>query len=155
MNARSCRNKPEEINDLITHNKLDVLLITETWLYKEGDEPIIASLCPPGFKFKPCPRENRRGGGIATIYRESLETKIKFVNTQHLKTTTLEIMELCLDVGDKSFDIVCYYRLQNSKKFKVSIPTFISEFEQLLSYLSRKKGHLLLAGDMNFQKNTW
>ena len=38
INAQSCRNKTEEIFDLIIEKNNDILLITETWLAQHGDE---------------------------------------------------------------------------------------------------------------------
>ena len=38
INAQSCRNKAEEMFDLIIEKNIDILLITETWLAQHGDD---------------------------------------------------------------------------------------------------------------------
>ena len=37
INAQSCRNKTVQIHEFITDNEFDVLFMTETWLYDQGD----------------------------------------------------------------------------------------------------------------------
>ena len=48
LNVRSCVNKAKEINALIEEKDLDVLCLTETWL-KDGDDPVIVDMLPPGY----------------------------------------------------------------------------------------------------------
>ena len=38
INVQSCRNKTVQIHEFITDNEYDVLFMTETWLYDQGDE---------------------------------------------------------------------------------------------------------------------
>ena len=43
MNSKSCRQIATDIYDLIVDNRIDVLMLTETWLYSNGDEAYIAA----------------------------------------------------------------------------------------------------------------
>ena len=56
LNVQSLRNKPDEFKDLVLDNKLDVVAITETWLYPIGDETAISQLTPTGYTFQHIPR---------------------------------------------------------------------------------------------------
>ena len=65
INVQSCRNKTVQIHVFITDNEFDVLFMTETWLYDQGDEAYITDMTPDGYHIYSFPRCGRRGGGIA------------------------------------------------------------------------------------------
>ena len=50
LNAKTCRNKSSELNDLVTDHDIDVLLLTETWLKEQGDEAQKAEMTAAGYK---------------------------------------------------------------------------------------------------------
>ena len=51
LNARSVKNKSEEITDYVNDNELDICAITETWLSDGGhDELVQRELTPPGYR---------------------------------------------------------------------------------------------------------
>ena len=54
-----------QIHEFITDNEFDVLFMTETWLYDQGDEAYITDMTPDGYQFHSFPRCGRRDGGIA------------------------------------------------------------------------------------------
>ncbi len=58
---------------MITDLKLDVLCLTETWL--KPDEYII--LIPQNYCYKNEPRPKGKGGGVATIYSNTLSISQK------------------------------------------------------------------------------
>jgi len=71
INARSINNKALYIKDFMVDNKFDILAITETWLNgKDTDQRKIHEICPSGFSLKHISRKNRKGGGVAIIYRK-------------------------------------------------------------------------------------
>ena len=74
LNARSVRNKVEDIVDFINHTKADLCALTETWL-KEGptDSVVRGALTPPGYKLQCIERKNKRGGGVAILYNGNLK----------------------------------------------------------------------------------
>ena len=71
LNARSCRNKTLEINNLILEKNADLLFISETWLSKD-DSVFTNEMLPNGYDILSQPRLSRSGGGVAIIYRASL-----------------------------------------------------------------------------------
>ena len=77
INARSVVNKTTQIHDIVTENNVDIGLITETWLNKNDGKyhTILNELCPTGYKIISAPR-NKRGGGLAFLYRECFRAKI-------------------------------------------------------------------------------
>ena len=46
FNAQSVRQIAGEIHDFIVDNKLDALILTETWLQEVGDEPCVKEMTP-------------------------------------------------------------------------------------------------------------
>ena len=72
LNSRSVWNKTVYIVDYISHDcKPDIVAITETWLDK-NDNAVRVELCPDGYKLCDHVREERRGGGMTLLYRDSL-----------------------------------------------------------------------------------
>ena len=78
FNAQSVRQIAGEIHDFIVDNKLDALILTETWLQEVGDEPCVKEMTPPDYVFHSFPCVGRRGGGIAVLMRKSLAPKVTF-----------------------------------------------------------------------------
>ena len=68
-----------EISTSKEDNGVDLFFVTETWLSAQGDEAKTVELVPSGFDVKSFPRQSRsRGGGIATVYKSNLGSKIAF-----------------------------------------------------------------------------
>ena len=69
INIRSMRNKRETITEILNESELDVLCITETWLF-ESDVDIIRASLPKTHAMLQVPRSStgQRGGGVAVIY---------------------------------------------------------------------------------------
>ena len=156
LNTRSCRGKTEDIVDLILEESVDILFITETWLKESGDEVTINDLKPPNYELKSLPRKDRRGGGIAVIYKESLNPKINFKDETTFEHTHFEIMELTIDLFKKFFHVACLYRPPYSKANRCSSPLFIEELGTILSSYALRKGYPVLLGDFNshFEKDS-
>jgi hypothetical protein len=68
---RSLRNKSAIFQDYAHECNADLIAVTETWL-KEIDDAVRAEVKPTGYKLADVPRTNRRGGGTALFYRESI-----------------------------------------------------------------------------------
>ena len=74
FNIHSVRNKVEYIIKLLSEFQLDLLCITETWLF-ESDTGVIQSALPKTRALFHVPRSswvNGRGGGVAVIYSQAL-----------------------------------------------------------------------------------
>ena len=77
FNSQSCRQKASDIHELNIPNDVDVLMLTETWLYPQGDEAYIAAMNPAGCDFHLFPRSGSRGG-ITFITRPNLSRCVTF-----------------------------------------------------------------------------
>ena len=70
FNSQSCRQIATDIYDLIVDNSIDVLMLTETWLYFHGDEAYIAAMTPAGYQVRSFPQAGSRGGGIGSTFQK-------------------------------------------------------------------------------------
>ena len=129
FNAQSCTNKTEEIFDLIIEKNIDILLITETWLAQHGDDVTIQNLTPPNFICKSFPRPNRRGGGIAIIYKNILQRKLQIRLNLSFDHTSFEAAEFSIDQGYNFFQVICIYRPPFNGSNKLSPAVFINELK--------------------------
>ena len=145
-NARSLSGKVAALSTHLLDNKIDVFVITETWLREETDH--IISEFVSGYTFYHRPR---RGGGVAIITRSNLTVKSN-------RTSTYKSFEhTCMDITIRSLAeqvrIIAIYRPpSSSSKIKCTKKTndFVLEFCKLLETVIAKPGHLLILGDFNF-----
>ena len=69
--------KTHSIQELLIDEDLDVLALTEAWLYDKGDESYIPDLAPKGYTCRSFPRKGRRGGGKALVLRKDIDSLTK------------------------------------------------------------------------------
>ena len=75
-NAQSVRNKTGILQDYLCQEKIDLCVVTESWI--THDQAAVRVECtPPGYSFTGHCRSGRKGGDIAVIHRSPiLLTKI-------------------------------------------------------------------------------
>ena len=96
INPRSVKNKSLALSDYISSNDYDIVAVTETWLGGSSDKSCIAELVPSGYKIKHVPRCGR-GGGVAVVYKTSLDIQI-LTSTNDKVFTTFEHMECTVSI---------------------------------------------------------
>ena len=140
------KNKTQEINDLISDNKLDILCITETWMTGTAlDDLLCNELTPPGYKIAHVPRDQGRGGGVAVIYRSSL--KCQGQREHHF--ASFEAVELLLSTKSDSIRLCVIYRPLVGGKHSKPMSMFLTEFEEYIDRNATTAGKLLVIGDFN------
>ena len=144
FNARSVANKCGEISELVLDRDFNLLAITETWL-REGDDPIVNHMCPPGYNFVGFPREKGRGGGLGLLYKSTLD--IEVINKASYDT----FESMCIKVKLAKPVLLCVvYRPPPSHKNQLTASGFIDEIEQFLSSLvTDVTEDLCILGDFN------
>ena len=145
FNTQSAGNKTDLLNDLVFQSNADVAFFTETWIRPIGDEVIISSLTPPGYKLVSFPRHNRRGGGICLIHRLSLNIVTKAVHD----FSTFECCECCLHYKGHNIAFICIYHPPPSKINRHTNSEFISDFQDCLDKYIQKKTWPVIIGDFN------
>ena len=79
LNARSIRHKDALLRDLISDHNLDVLAISETWIYDADPDAIRNSSAPEDYSIFHACRQTGLGGGLAFISKKSLCPKIIYM----------------------------------------------------------------------------
>ena len=101
INARSVGNKAPHIIDLLTENELDVLVITETWLFSD-ESAKVNSITPTGYTTFSKARDDRRGGGVAVICRDWFKCVL---NDNSSDFQSFEYFQLDILVKNKKFSL--------------------------------------------------
>jgi predicted nucleic acid-binding Zn-ribbon protein len=143
-------NKAQELADLISDNDIDLFLITETWLSNSSDNNkiILGDLVPAGYKIVHVPRRKGRGGGVAIVYKESLNLdKVETIRDYY---TSMELVEVLLKTGNDCIRLVVMYRPPPSGNSGQPTSVFLQEFSDYIDGLSTTSGQLLICGDLNF-----
>ena len=74
LNVRSLRNKTSAFSDFVLSNDLDVVGVTETWLRPSDTQGLMDEITPAGFQLHQVPRENKKGGGVAVLVRNGIDS---------------------------------------------------------------------------------
>lgn len=147
VNARSVRNKTVTLVDHILENKIDICVITETWV-KDIDSVRIAELSPLGYRFRHFARQSeRRGGGTGVLHNELV--KVSFVDGDEKRS--FEFSEWNCSIGKDIVKLIVVYRPPYSPEHPVTSGVFYDEFSAFLDNLVMCPEVLIIAGDFNFQ----
>jgi len=144
VNTRSIRGESADLLQHVFEQKIDLCVVTETWLRVDGDAAIRGELSQNGFRFDDVPRPHRKGGGVALLYRENLQvTRQPFNQPQSFECAQWR-------VNDKhfSFLIVGIYRPPYSEKNPVTQSKFLNDFTDL-ECLSLNREPVVILGDFN------
>ena len=130
FNFQSCRQKACGIHEMILDDGIDTLLMTQTWLYAQGDKACIAEMTPRGYVLRSFPRTCSRGGGVAFIVRDAFCDSTSF---KPLSFQSFETVELHISGRNLSVSVVCLYRPSPNRKNKLSNQLFLQEFPEFLT----------------------
>ena len=144
FNSQSCLQKASGIHEMILDDGIDILLMTETWLYAQGDE---AEITPRCYVLRSFPRTGSRGGGIALIVLDPFCDSTSF---KRLSFQSFEAVELHISGRNLSVSVVCLYRPPPSRKHELSSQLFLQEFPEFLTQFAGSHNDLVLLGDFNF-----
>jgi hypothetical protein len=121
-----------------------VLFITETWLRNEPefDNAVLMDACPSGYKYISVPRADKKGGGIAIIYKPSVS--ITKVNNER-KFSSFEYSINLIKLASITVAVTLIYRPPHSFTNEAS-----AELDDLFGALSKYE-EVLILGDFNLQ----
>ena len=98
-------------------NLVDVLMITETWLSRCGDEVIIGEICPAGYRFFNQPRLSGNGGGVGLLCKTRLSHDYR--SFEYLDSTI---------VNTRTVRVITVYRPPPSAANNLTVDIFLDEF---------------------------
>ena len=78
INIRSIKNKDNILITYLVDNKIDICVVTETWLTQEECEEWCntSAICQHGYRISAVSRKQQRGGGVALIHKNSIQSKL-------------------------------------------------------------------------------
>ena len=141
FNARSICNKTVGVLELLSDQKIDICMLSETWLRK-GDTSKISEIKDLGYNTYHCSRPGR-GGGVAILYKKTLRlTKIKnkaFKSFEHIECSMMS--------GSSIVRLTCIYRSPTAAHSYIT--DFLNDFDQYLEELMHHTGKIIICGDFN------
>ena len=150
LNAQSIRNKDTMICDYIMDNKIDVTLITETWITDQ--DQIWLDCCDfkqHGLNIDTSIRLQRKGGGLALISRSNIRVKhLKKSSTRSFEYAIWKIMQ-----GSYNITILLIYHPPYSEKCPITNNMFVDDFSDFLSEFLMTNENILVMGDFNIHHN--
>ena len=149
VNIRSIRNKDTLLADYLNQHQANFAVITETWLTTEDQhlEWLVSNgLSLLDYTTSSSPRTNRRGGGLALIYREGeLEVQmIKEENFAHWQYAFWKITS-----QKEVFHILAIYHPPANTVSGQTNSTFISDFLETYADLTTTHNNIIVMGDFN------
>ena len=148
LNCQSIRNKTDQLLDIIEEKKLDIFVMTETWL-KSGDIDVVSirSTTPPNYTFHHVARESEsRGGGVAIVCRKQLQFKQSDPLTE---AGSFEHISGVIPFNGTCIRVIAIYRVPPSTNNKIKKSDFLKDFSGLLEIVSTLPGKLVILGDFN------
>jgi hypothetical protein len=134
-------NKTQLINEFITSNELDVVMVTETWLSGDAsDDFILLDSCPSTFSYSSGPRVGRKGGGVAVLHRKEISMASSPVISL---SPIIESMLVQLRFSSLIITLVTIYRPPAS-----SVPKFMELFTDLCERVFCYE-NVIVVGDFN------
>ena len=144
MNARSIYNKLQSFQNCVQDNNTTLCAITETWLSNDENDLRYKEIPPPGYKILSKPGKNgKKGGGIAGVYKASLNMKEWSTSSQN--SEILQYMELTTSFKGMVCNIYIIYCIPNT-----SVIQFFSELSDLMeNNVLEDHGHIIMLYDFN------
>jgi len=124
----------------------DVCFVQETFL-RDGDKAKLMEIKDYGWNILSNPRKHRSGGGIAMLYKSTVQLK---TNNKVTKFKSFQVMESLLSTDTELVRLVNVYRPPYTKKARFTECDFLEEFDDYLATLFSKPGTPVMAGDFNF-----
>lgn len=121
------------------------MAVTETWLTTSTGDQDLLDFFPAGYNAVHMARLNKRGGGVALIYRDSIS--VESVHSEFY-SPMFEYLVITLRISSICVRLIIVYR-PPSQYTKCSEGQFLSDFDDFIQSFVVSTGKLLIAGDFN------
>ena len=145
-----CATKHQHLVISVLSNNLNVVGVTETWLRPSDTQGLMDEITLAGFQLHQVPRENKKGGGVAVLVRNGIDS----VHCQTDRQETFEHITVKLSDRQSSQLLVhVIYRPPSTSKSR-----FIEEFNSFMEAAALSPHENIILGDVNIQldsQNCW
>ena len=137
FNARGAAQKSADLADLMLDNKLDVMVVSDTWIGESASDSVKYGLAPTGFNISLVHRSIISGGptcgsGLAIIAAYKIVIRYNKLQTT-MRPVSFELQLVNLWAGSQVNLITNIYRPPSNPK-----STFLVELSNLLSSFLRR-----------------
>ena len=148
LNIQSAVRKAALIHDIIDENKLDILILNETWIVDEDPPAIKLDVAPPGYcvynTTRPNATRQNRGGGLACISKKNIQIRER-KNLIKTVPKSFEYQLFELQMGKLKTVLCNIYRPPSG-----GMTHFYDEFADFIEIVNADAGDkLVVAGDFN------
>lgn len=115
------------------------MFLTETWLDKNTGNAVLIEAAPPHYTFESETRQNQRGGGVCSIYRENIVIRKLSLGA----FSSFEYLSFKMELKQAFIVYLVIYKPPQN--------CFIDDFTELLSVVCTEFDYLIITGDLNVQ----
>ena len=142
-NPCSLQNKLQEFISLLEDEDIHIAAITETWM-TSLQNAVTAEIREKGYNIHHFVRDNKRGGGVALIYKDVFNLK----NAKVHNFDTFECVVASIQSNFCNLNVVIVYRF-----CELNRSLFLSEFYNFLDSIYLDFSNLIILGDFNLHVN--
>ena len=146
------RKKDMAISDILHEFKLDMCVLTETWLTNQDNDEIWVESCElnkNGYKLDVSNRNDKTGGGLELVYRDNL--KVKSISKGALQS--FEYAKWTIMSKSCSFSIIGIYHPPYSLTNKITNAMFLEDFIPCCANCVITDRNIIITGDFNIHVN--
>ena len=150
-NIQSIKNKELLLLEHLNNNRIDIAVVTETWLNEDTDKAwvLTSELNRNGFNLDTSNQIGKRGGGLAIISRSYLKTrKIMEGNQKMFQYAVWKV-----ETHGNSVTCIAIYIPPYSATNQETVTKFIDEFTVWLASISSSFSNMMVLGDFNIHIN--
>ena len=138
-NVRSLNNKTSQVMDFLIDNDISILFVTETWLTDQNNNTT-ALIRDHGYKIHHSHRSSGHGGGVALIYKNTIQLTKVFIGD----SATFEAIAAKMKMSNNMTVLcLCIYRPPGT------LGSFITDLEEYVANAFEKYENLAICGDVN------
>lgn len=147
FNTHSAVHRASLLHDVIADRRIDLLVLTETWMKASHPAAITQDIAPPGFqvlhRFR---RDDIDGGGVALVYADNLQVSVVPMSSS---VNSADVLVTRVRMRRGRLNIAAIYRPPASTRYAISDRQFCDELGVLMDELLALPGQLVLCGDFN------
>jgi len=132
VNSRSAVTKAALIRDIISHHRLDVLVVTENWMHADLPPAVVDDIAPPDYAVIHRYRPSGQGVGVAIVHHRGLKLSTLTITSE---CRVFECLTVKLSTAGRRLNLGAVYRLPSSSAFGMPVGEFCSEFLNFIDEL--------------------